>query len=67
MTAQARVLTELPMALPQPPSAPVLDVVHSTRRAGVAVRLFAVCALSAGLTCAVLVGCANLISGWSQT
>ena len=66
MAAQARVLTELPMAVPQHSSAPLLRIVQSTRRARTSARLVAVCALSSGLTCAVMACCANLVSGWSQ-
>ncbi len=66
MTAQVQVLTELPLAVPQHSSTPVLRIVQSTRRARTTARLLAVCALSSGLTCAVMACCANLVSGWSQ-
>lgn len=47
-------------------SAPVLRVVHSARPLRHLCRLFAVLALALGLTSAVMVGFATLVSGWGQ-
>ena len=65
MTALARELTDLTVAMPQQhPSAPVLRVVPVSHRARHALRLFAVLALAAGLTAAVMSGFSILVSGW---
>jgi hypothetical protein len=65
MTALARELTDLTVAMPQQhPSAPVLRVVLVSHRARHALRLFAVLALAAGLTAAVMSGFSTLVSGW---
>ena len=65
MTALARELTDLTVAMPQQhPSAPVLRVVPVSHRARHALRLFAVLALAAVLTSAVMAGFSILVSGW---
>ncbi|PHX61302.1 MAG: hypothetical protein CK552_01305 [Actinobacteria bacterium] len=65
MTALARELTDLTLAMPQQqPSAPVLRFVPPSRRARHALRLFAVLVLAAGLTLAVMAGFSSLVSGW---
>jgi hypothetical protein len=65
MTALARELTDLTVAMPQQrPSAPDLRVVPASRRARHALRLFAVLVLAAGLTSAVMAGSSVLVSGW---
>ncbi len=65
MTALARELTDLTVAMPhQSPSVPVLLVVPASNRARHALRLFAVLALAAGLTSAVMAGFSSLVSGW---
>jgi hypothetical protein len=67
MTALARELTDLTVEMPQQrPSAPVLRVVPVSRRARHALRLFAVLALAAGLTSAVMAGFSSLVSGWGS-
>ena len=65
MTALARELTDLTVAMPQQhPSAPVLRVVPVSHRARHALRRFAVLALAAVLTSAVMAGFSILVSGW---
>jgi hypothetical protein len=65
MTALARELTDVTVAMPQQhPSEPVLRVVPVSHRARHALRLFAVLALAAGLTAAVMSGFSTLVSGW---
>lgn len=65
MTALARELTDLTVAMPQQrPSGPLLRVVPVSRGARHALRLFAVLALAAGLTSAVMAGFSSLVSGW---
>ncbi|GDX31382.1 hypothetical protein LBMAG15_03160 [Actinomycetes bacterium] len=67
MAVPARELPAVTVALPQQLSgAPVLRVVSSLRPTSNALRPFAVLALASGLTSAVMVGFANLVSGWGQ-